>query len=141
MKSVLLATLSGVIGLAGVIPGNPLVGIDIRKDEAGYRFMFRNCVDPEKLIGIRRITVAKKVDDGYSLVCQLSWKDPSSPTIKTEWMYGTKPAGYSLKQCEPLTAGDTYQIRVSGAGGGSAIAATANDGSVKLIESSCETHP
>ena len=139
MKAMIVLLVIAAASAAPHCPVNPMVGVEVTKDSTGYVLHFRSCVDSSQTFDVRRVTVTK--GDGTKpgpLQCQISWKDFQQPSIKREWRYATKPAGYSMAKCDPLVAGETYVVRVSGAGGGSAIFSVAPDGSVRMSMQDCK---
>jgi hypothetical protein len=134
MKLMMLAAVASCAWMANTVPVNPLVGIAVRKEGVGYVFLFRNCVDPKKPIDIRRVSVMGNGE----LRCQLVRKRAEGPMITARWLYGTIPAGYDMAKCSPLQPGETYDVEVSGAAGGSARFIVQKDGTVQMIEDSCK---
>lgn len=139
MRLLIAAALAGCSWLAGTVPVNPIVDVDVRRESGDYLFLFRNCVNAAQAIDIRRITVTRAGKGGADgVVCQVVWKDFHEPSIKAEWRYGTAPAGYTSPKCEPLVSEESYIVSVAGAGGGSATFTLDKDGAVKVTSQRCK---
>jgi hypothetical protein len=123
-----------------VLPVNPTVGIEVRRESDTYAFVFRNCFNPKNAVGIHGVTVTRLRQEGLDgeLHCRISETQSSEPELTGRWTYGTTPAGYRMDRCEPLKPGHTYRAEVSGAGGGAAKFSIDNDGSVRALEGECK---
>lgn len=127
-----------LIGCEHVVPENPRVGIEVGQDSSGYVFSFWNCLDKSKPVQVRSINVYNEGDGlkGLPPECEVV---PSEPKyhVKSSWSYGSVPAGYRRVRCNPLIPGKTYDIHVSGVGGGVRRFQILNDKSIKALDPAC----
>jgi len=116
----------------------PVLGIGLEGTRGNLKISLRNCKNGEKL-GVNHISVIDglgvELGQAAHEVCEL--RPPAGPVNAiTDWQYGTRPPGYAVLGCAPLTSGPVYTVVISRPYGARRFRLT-NDDSIQPLDPVC----